>query len=148
MAYAFWVCQWVFRTLSCIFWMRFYFKSGAYWWFFFLWKTHKLLWAFCLHVSLIDLLFSLKQYFFYFLHVFFGRFQQNSYVDMWGHYGSNVMGVYLGPIQGPLAEHQAQLLISFGGIGLLFMKNCAPIYFSRELGFNDFIFVPQVLHFR
>jgi hypothetical protein len=27
MAYAFWVCQWVLRTLSRIFWMRFYFRT-------------------------------------------------------------------------------------------------------------------------
>jgi hypothetical protein len=31
--------------------------------------------------------------------------------------------------QGPLAKHQAQLLISFGGIGLIFMEDCVPSIF-------------------
>jgi len=29
--------------------------------------------------------------------VFFGKFQQQIYVCMWGHYGSKVMGVHSGP---------------------------------------------------
>ncbi len=53
-------------------------------------------WALCLHVSLVDLLILLGQYFFFFLLVSFGEFQQHSYVYMWGHYGSKVMGVHLG----------------------------------------------------
>ncbi len=31
--------------------------------------------------------------FFFFL-VFFNKFQQESYVNMWGHYGSKIMGVF------------------------------------------------------
>jgi len=32
-------------------------------------------------------------------------------------------------IQGPLARRQVQILISFGGIGLLSMEICAPFAF-------------------
>jgi hypothetical protein len=34
--------------------------------------------------------------------------------------------------QGPLAKCQAQLLLSFGGIGILFMEDCAPSIFLRS----------------
>jgi hypothetical protein len=33
--------------------------------------------------------------------------------------------------QGPLARCQARLLISFGGVGLLSMEDCAPFTFLR-----------------
>jgi hypothetical protein len=32
--------------------------------------------------------------------------------------------------QGPLIKHQAQLLISFGGISFICMEDCAPFVFS------------------
>jgi hypothetical protein len=34
--------------------------------------------------------------------------------------------------QGPLTRHQAQLLISFGGIGVIFMEDCVPSIFLRS----------------
>jgi hypothetical protein len=34
--------------------------------------------------------------------------------------------------QGPLAKHQTQLLISFNGIGLFSMEDCAPSIFLRS----------------
>jgi hypothetical protein len=40
------------------------------------------------------------------------------------------MGLELGEsFQGPLVRHQTQLPISFGGIGFLFMDDCAPFVF-------------------
>jgi hypothetical protein len=66
--------------------------------------------------------------FFFFLLVFLGEFQQESYVGMWGHYGSGIVGVFLRP----LARRQAQLLISFGGIGLLSMEDYAPFDYLRN----------------
>jgi hypothetical protein len=59
---------------------------------FFSWETHMLCWAFCLHVSLVNLLISHIIFIFIFFHVSFGEFQQENYVGMWGHYGSRVMG--------------------------------------------------------
>jgi hypothetical protein len=47
----------------------------------------------------------------------------------------HVCGDIMGPrlwesFQGPLVKHQAQLSISFGGIGFFFMEDCAPFVFS------------------
>ncbi len=55
-----------------------------------------LLWAFCPYVSFVNFFISLKQYLFFL--ITFGGFQQESYVDMWEHYGSRVMGVYSRPL--------------------------------------------------
>jgi len=33
----------------------------------------------------------------------FGKFQHESYVGMWGHYGSRVMGIYSRPFSGALS---------------------------------------------
>ncbi len=38
----------------------------------------------------------------------------------------DIMGPRSWDIQGHVTRHQARLLISFGGIGLLSMENCAP----------------------
>ncbi len=48
-----------------------------------------------------------------------------------------VCGDIMGPgswesFQGPLTRRQARLLISFGGISLIFMENCAPFVFLRS----------------
>ncbi len=51
---------------------------------------------------------------------------------MWGHYGSKVMGF----IQGPLVRCQVQLSISFNGICLLSMEDCAPF---ASLGSQDLV---------
>jgi len=44
---------------------------------------------------------------------------------MWGHYGSRIVESF----QGLLVRCQAQLSISFGGIGFLFMEDYAPSIF-------------------
>jgi hypothetical protein len=51
-------------------------------------------------------------------------------------------------IQGPLVGHQVQLSISFGGISFIFMEDCAPFYFFKELGFKGSIYVFQVSYLR
>ncbi len=102
MTYTFWVCQWVFRTLSCNFWMKIYLKTWCISMIFLSQETHKLHWAnVCFHVTFVDLFISLGQYLLLF--VSFGEFQHESYVNMWGHYESKVMGVY----SRPLTWHQA-----------------------------------------
>jgi hypothetical protein len=35
---------------------------------------------------------------FFFLFVSFGEFQQEYYANMWGHYGSKIVQVFLGPL--------------------------------------------------
>jgi hypothetical protein len=49
-------------------------------------------------VSLINLLISLGHTYFFFLPIFFGEFQQENYANIWGHYGSKVMGIYSRPL--------------------------------------------------
>jgi hypothetical protein len=74
---------------------------------------------------------------FFFLLVFFGRFQQESYANMWGHYGSRVMGVYSGPLNRALGLTIDLLWwyrpFIYGGL--------CPICFFKELGFGGSIFV-------
>ncbi len=137
------MCQWVLRTLSCIFWMTFYFKMWCILMIFLLWETQRLLWAFCPHVSLINLLISFKQYFFFFFHVFFGRFQQKSYESMRKHYGSKVMGVHLRPVSGMLSL----IIDPFWWYKPFIYERVCPICFSRELSFGGSIFMLHVSHY-
>jgi hypothetical protein len=56
---------------------------------------------------------------------------------MWGHYGSKIVGVFLGPL-GKAPCSTIDILwwyksIIYGGL--------CPLYFSKELGFGGFIFV-------
>ncbi len=69
MAYKFWVCQWVFKTLPHIFKMKFYFKTWHILMIFFSQETLRLIWAFCPYVQLVNLLISHKYIFF--LHLCF-----------------------------------------------------------------------------
>jgi hypothetical protein len=74
---------------------------------------------------------------FFFLLVFFGKFWQESYVGMWGHYGSKIMGVFLGP----LSETLGSTTNIFWWYKPFLYGGLCPIYFSKELGTGGFIFV-------
>jgi hypothetical protein len=63
---------------------------------------------------------------FFFLLVSFGEFQWKRYGSIWGHYGFRIVGVFSKPLS------KARLLISFGGIGLLYMEDCAPSIFLKN----------------
>jgi hypothetical protein len=56
---------------------------------------------------------------------------------MWGHYGSKIVGIFLGPLNEALSLIANiiwwYMLSLYGGL--------CPIYFSRVLGFNDSVFV-------
>jgi hypothetical protein len=80
----------------------------------------------CVSLSFLSHLDNLS---FLFLPISFDKFEQENYVGMWGHYGFKVMGIYYGSLMG----HQAQLLVSFGGIGFLFMDNYTPSTFLGSL---------------
>jgi len=130
MVYAFWVCQWVLTTLSHIFHMWFYFKTWCMLMIFFSWETHKLHWAFCFHVSFVDLLISLGIFFFF--PIFFSEF--------WG----DIMGIgSWESIQGPLARHQVRSQLFFGGINILSVEVCAPFAFL-----GSWVLVFPYLYFR
>ncbi len=72
-----------------------------------------------------------------FLCVSFGKFWQENYASMWGHYGSRIMKIFSRPL------NKVSCLITdilwwykpflYGGL--------CPIYFSRELDYNGFVFV-------
>jgi hypothetical protein len=65
---------------------------------------------------------------------FFGKFQQESFVGMWKHYGSWVI-IYLGPLNG-VSSSTSDLLWWYRP--LIYGRLC-PIYLSRELGFGGFV---------
>jgi hypothetical protein len=67
------VCQWVIKNLPHIFKMRFYLKMRHILMIFLSLETHKLHWAFCFHVSLINLLILFGQYLFLLLSHLFWR---------------------------------------------------------------------------
>jgi hypothetical protein len=56
---------------------------------------------------------------------------------MWGHYGSKVMGVFLGPF----SEVSNLTIDIFWWYRLSFYGGLYPIYFFRELGCGGSIFV-------
>jgi hypothetical protein len=79
--------------------------------------------------------------FFFFLSISFDKFQHENYVGMWGHYGSRIVEVF----SRPLMRCQARLPIFFGGIGLLFMEDCAS---STFLGSWDLVALDLCSRFR
>jgi len=95
-------------------------KCGAYSWSSFLRRRTSCFGHFVLMCHLLTFLSHLDRTYFFFLYVSFGGF--NKIIVQ-------VCGDIVGPrswesIQGPLMKCQAQLLISFGGIGLLSMEDC------------------------
>jgi hypothetical protein len=120
MVYTFWVCQWVLKTLPHIFWMRFYFRTWHILMISFSWECSNCFGHFVFMCNLSTFIFHIDNTSFFF-HVSFGRFRQESYANMCPHYKSKIMGVF----KGPLAKHQAQLLISFCCICFFFMEDCA-----------------------
>jgi hypothetical protein len=62
----------------------------------------------------------------FFLLVFFGEFQWKRYGGIWGHYGFRIVGVFSMPLS------KARLLISFGGIDLFYMEDCAPFIILKN----------------
>ncbi len=108
--------------------MKLYCKTWHILIIFFFWEAHRLHWAFCSHVSFVNLFISHKQYFFFPFLSFLLSFDKKVMQTC-----ADIMGLGLWEsIQGPLVRHQAQLPIFFGGIGLLFMEDCAPSIFLRN----------------
>jgi hypothetical protein len=138
MDYPFWVCQWVLRTLLCIFWMRLYFKTWSILMIFLFWETPRLFGHFVLMCSSSTFLSHMDNTFFSsFLYILAG-FNKIVIMQVCG----DIMG--LGSwefFQDPLVRHQAQLPISFGGIGIFSMEDLCPICFFKELGSSSFVFV-------
>jgi hypothetical protein len=88
-------------------------------------------------------LFHLNNTSFFFLLVSFGEFQQDNYVGMWGHYGSMVMGIYLGPFSGL----SGSIIDIFWWYRPFIYRGLCPICFLKKLGFKDSIFVFHVSYF-
>ncbi len=131
MVYTFWVCQWVFGTLLHIFFgWSFILGHGAYWWSSYLRRCPCCFGHFVLMCSLLTLLSHMDNTYFFFLLIIFGEFWHESYVSMWGHYGSRIVGVFLGPLNEVLG------LISnilWGYRPSLYGGLC-PICFTNKLG--------------
>jgi hypothetical protein len=72
-----------------------------------------------------------------FFHVSCGVFWQKSYVDMWRHWGSRIMRVFLGPLN----KVSSSTTNIFWWYRPSFYRGLCPICFSRELGFGGFVFM-------
>jgi hypothetical protein len=74
---------------------------------------------------------------FFILSVSFNGFQQESYINMWGHYGSKILGVFLRPL------NEASCLTTdiLWWYRPFFYGKVCPIWFSRELGSGGSIFL-------
>jgi hypothetical protein len=97
---------------------------------FLFWETHKLHWAFCLHVSLVDLLISHKDFFFFHFNFFWRVSTRKLCMYVGAHYGSKVMRVYSRPLN-RVSNPTIDLLC--GGIGILSMEDYASFAFLRSL---------------
>jgi hypothetical protein len=73
--------------------MKFYLKKWCIFMIFFSWETLRLLWHFVLMCNLSTFLSHMHNISFFFFPISFGKFQQESYACMWGHYGSRIVGV-------------------------------------------------------
>ncbi len=62
------------------------------------------------------------------LFIYFGKFRQESYLSMWGHYGSRIVIIFLGPFN----EVLSLTTIILSGISFLSMDDCAPSIFLRN----------------
>jgi len=129
MVYAFCVCQWVFKILPHIFWMRFYLRTWCISMISFFWEMPMLLWHSIFMCNSLTFLFHMDNTSF-FLPISFGKFQQESYANIWGHYRSKIMGVF----SRPFTKCQAWLSISFGGICLSLWR-IVPHLFFWGIGF-------------
>jgi hypothetical protein len=72
-------------------------EHGAYWWSSFLGRRPCCFGHFVFLCNLLTFLSHMDNTSFFFLHISFDRFQHDSYVSMWGHYGSRIMGVFSRP---------------------------------------------------
>jgi hypothetical protein len=61
----------------------------------------------------------------FFFWVFFGKFQQESFVGIWGHFESKIVGGFLGLFNEVLGSTSNP----FRGIIYFFMEDCAPFTF-------------------
>jgi hypothetical protein len=75
--------------------------------------------------------------FIFFILVSFGGFQNENYENMWGHYGSRIVGVFSRPFNKVLGS----ITDIFWWCRLSLYGRLCPIFFSRELGFGGSIFV-------
>jgi len=92
------------------------------------WETHKLHWVFYFILLFINLFFHSNNFYFYFYFLFVPNFDMKVL---------QVCGIIMGhgsweSIQSHLVGHQVQLLISFGGISLLSMEDCALSVFLES----------------
>ncbi len=77
---------------------KFISRCGTYQQSSFLRKRPKCFGHFVIMYSSSTFLFHADNASFFFFLVSFGEFQQKRYAGMWGHYGSRIVGVFLGPL--------------------------------------------------
>jgi hypothetical protein len=85
----------------------------------------------------LTFLFHMDSTYFFFFHVSFGGFRQESYAGMWGHYGSKIVRIFSRPFNEALSS--TTNMFSWYRFSL-YGKMC-PICFSRVLGSSGSVFV-------
>jgi hypothetical protein len=115
----------------------FIFKHGAYWQSSSLKRHPSCFGHFVFMCSSLTFLSHKNNTSFFFLPVSFGRFQQENYAGMWGHYESKIVGVFSRPFS---KESISSTNILWWYTPFLY-KGVCPICFLRELGFCGSIFV-------
>jgi hypothetical protein len=86
---------------------------------------------------LLTFFFHLDSFSFFFLIVFFNELQHESYAGVRRHYGSKVLGIYLGPFNkalGPTTD-------LFWWYGPFIYGRLCPFFFFKGWSFGNFIFV-------
>ncbi len=127
------MCKWVFKTLPWIFLDETLFQNVVH-------VNNFPLLGDVAHVALGILsscVVCQPFYLTYFFLISFGGFPHESYVGMWGHYGSRIEGVFSGPFS---------KVLGFTTDILWWYRPCfygrlCLICFSSELGFGGFVFV-------
>jgi hypothetical protein len=99
-------------------------RRGAYWQSFPLGRCTCCFGHFVLMCNLLIFLFHTDNIYFFLL-VSFGRFRRKSYVNMWGHYGSKIMGVFSRPFN----KASCLIIDILCGIGFFSMEYYAPLGF-------------------
>jgi len=133
----FWCANGFSRLCHAFFKWGFILGRGAYQWFSFPRKCPCYFGHFVFMCSMSTFLFHMNNTSFFFLLLCFGKFWQESYVSIWRHYGSRIVGVFLKPFNKMLSLiidiFRWYMLNIYGGL--------CSIYFYKELGFNGFAFV-------
>jgi len=113
---------------------NFILRHGTYQWSSYLGRCPTYFGHFVLMCSLSTFLYHMDNTLSFFLPIFFGEFQQENYVGMWGNYRFRIVGVFSRPFN-KVSSLITNILWWYRP---LFYGRLFPIFFNRELGSGGF----------